>query len=87
MPSPYSNTPPFLVGNADKWERFVRWTNVGIFLHGFGRWGIMTPWGNVVVCPWEERLFSYRYGYRKCWHIAGACVAWVWLRRLKDGAA
>lgn len=58
----------------------VDWSNLRVRFWD-RHFGILTPWGNLLACPWERRLFSYRYGYRKCLHIFGLCIYWVWLKR------
>lgn len=61
----------------------VDWRNIGIGFSLGNAW-LSTPWGNLLACPWERRLFSYRYGYKKCWHFAGLCVSWVRLRESRE---
>lgn len=60
------------------------WRNIGgwfLITSPFPSFGIRTPWGNVIVKPWGDRLFSERYGERKShFRLFGLCVSWVRLR-------
>jgi len=59
------------------------WRNIGgwIELRFRPSVGLRTPWGNIIVKRWRDRLFSERYGMRKShFRVFGLCVSWVRLR-------
>ncbi len=60
-------------------EYETRWNNVGLWKAGT-HVGASTPWGNLVIKPWSDRLFSERYGNRKVAKVFGLCISWVRLR-------
>lgn len=67
-------------------EHTTRWSNVGLFWNRLGAWwhfGIMTPWGNVILKPWGNRLFSERYGDTPHLKLFGACISWRRLRQIR----
>ena len=58
------------------------WRNIGLWLD-FGIMpsvGIQTPWGNLIVKKWSDRLFSERYGHQRTLRVGALCVSWVRLR-------
>lgn len=59
----------------------VDFRNLGLSFGGFHTFAVLTPWGNLLACKWDKRLFSYRYGYRDCVRVLGLCVYWVRLKR------
>ena len=62
----------------------TRWSNIGGWLElwrGRPSAGLRTPWGNVIVKSWNDRLFSERYGYTRTLKVGPICVTWVRLRR------
>lgn len=60
------------------WRNIGVWLNVRYSFHA----GLMTPWGNVIVKPWADRLFSERYTNKvPHFRLFGLCVSWVRLRR------
>jgi len=65
-----------------RYEPRTDWRNIGVFRHWFTV-GLMTPWGNLIVKRWEDRLFSERYGYQRTLRLFGLCVTWVRLKRLR----
>lgn len=71
-----------------RYQPMTRWSNAGLFVDRLGdeffHCGIQTPWGNLIIKPWANRLFSERYGYTRTLKLFGLCVTWVRLRRLKD---
>lgn len=66
----------------------TRWGNVGIWLRIgiFPSLGLKTPWGNVIIKPWRDRLYHERYGAgpKRHFKLSGLCVAWVRLKRFAD---
>lgn len=69
------------------YEPMTRWNNVGLFATREFHYGVLTPWGNLIVKPWGQRLFSERYGYRPTLKVLGMCFTWVRLRRLIASSA
>jgi hypothetical protein len=74
----------------ERYEPITRWSNIGPFAGLLGsklfHVGFRTPWGNLIVKPWANRLFSERYGPKPPLKIAGLCVTWVRLRRFRTSA-
>lgn len=64
-------------------EYYTNWRNIGGWanLRVYPNAGLMTPWGNMIVKRWKDRLFSERYGYRKALRIGPLCISFVRLRR------
>jgi hypothetical protein len=63
------------------------WRNIGgwIELRFMRSVGLRTPWGNLIVKSWADRLFSERYGYRKShFRLFGLCISWVRLRHFRN---
>ena len=63
------------------------WRNIGgwIELRFMRSVGLRTPWGNLIVKSWADRLFSERYGYRKSnFRLFGLCISWVRLRHFRS---
>ena len=58
----------------------VRWNNLGVSRHMSGIC-VKTPFGNLLIKKWADRLFSERYGYRKCLRVSSWCVTWARLRK------
>jgi hypothetical protein len=59
------------------------WRNIGgwVDLRLMRSAGLRTPWGNLIVKRWGDRLFHERYGERKSnFRLFGLCVSWVRLR-------
>lgn len=68
----------------------VEWSNVGGWVNArfHPSIGVRTPWGNVIVKRWSDRLFSERYGMHKShFKLFGLCVSWVRLRHFPDLAS
>lgn len=66
------------------------WRNVGAWarLRPFPNCGIGTPWGNLIVKPWGDRLFSERCTKdRPHFKLFGLCISWVRLRHFQDFTA
>lgn len=64
----------------------TNWRNVGLFwdkMPGLFHCGIRTPWGNVVLKPYSQRLFSERYGISKGLKIGSMYLRWVRLKRFR----
>jgi hypothetical protein len=59
------------------------WRNVGLWRQG-AHGGIMTPWGNLNVKPWADRLFSERHGSTPHRRLFGLCISWVRLRHFRN---
>ncbi len=65
----------------------TEWRNIGgwVTFRLFRSAGIRLPWGNLIVKPWGDRLFSERYGERKShFRLFGLCVSWVRLRHFNS---
>lgn len=58
------------------------WRNIGgwIELRFMRSVGLRTPWGNLIVKSWADRLFSERYGHQRTLRVGALCVSWVRLR-------
>ncbi len=73
-----------------EWVYRTDWRNIGawVSLNSFHPdAGIRTPWGNIIVKRWKDRLFSERYGHSPHLRLFGLCVSWVRLRHYPDLSA
>lgn len=64
-------------------ERYItRWSNIGVFgrFRFYPCFGVLTPWGNLIVKKWADRLFSERYGHKPTLKVGPLCISWVRLR-------
>lgn len=65
----------------------TEWRNVGAAFYRLRhlQFIVRTPWGNLIVKDWRDRLFSERSGGKPHLKVLGLCVSWTRLRYFRDG--